>query len=390
MVLGNSFTALEAADNLKALGLSVTVVDKNPRLFSSGAFDPEMSDYMKRHLEKEGVKVLCEVKAEAILGEDSVSGVKTSVGTIPCGVVIAAVGIAPSTDFLKESGILLDNGRIVVDDSFLTNCPDVYAIGDCALIKNRQTKKAQWAAMSSSAALEGRTLGEILAGKEKAFPGALGTGILKLPGLNCGRTGLSEKAAIDEGFDVITSLVVTDDKPKFYPGADHFYTKLIADKTTGKLLGVQVLGKGTVDKVLDIAVTGLSMEMTLSDFENLDYAYAPPFSTAIHPFLQSVYVLENKRRGAFDSMTPAEYLAGAADDYTVVDVSPTPSVSGALFADIAKVKDDLLGLPKDEKILLVCNRGRRAYVLQQRLKFYGYKNVLVLEGSTMFNAVKVK
>lgn len=109
-----------------------------------------------------------------------------------------------------------------------------------------------------------------------------------------------------------TALMVSDDKAHYYPDSAWFVTKLIADKTTHKLLGVQVLGPGAVDKMVDIAVTGISMGAALEDFDNLDLAYAPPFSTAIHPFVQAVYLLENKLEGKINSITPAEYQAGAA------------------------------------------------------------------------------
>ena len=123
-------------------------------------------------------------------------------------------------------------------------------------------------------------------------------------------SGLTEAAAREEGYHVETVLAVTDDKAHYYPDAAFFITKLIADKDTHQLLGVQVLGPGAVDKMVDIAVMGMSMGAKLEDFENLDFAYAPPFSTAIHPFVQAVYVLENKLSGVMDSMTPAQYANG--------------------------------------------------------------------------------
>ena len=169
-----------------------------------------------------------------------------------------------------------------------------------------------------------------------------------------------------------------------------FITTLIADKDTHQLLGVQVLGPGAVDKMVDIAVMGMSMGAKLEDFENLDFAYAPPFSTAIHPFVQAVYVLENKLSGVMDSMTPAQYANGDAKGYTVIDVNPQPTIRGAVFVDLSKVNGPLEGIEKDAKLLLVCGRGKRAYFLQNRLKFYGYTNTLVLEGATTFNEVRVK
>ena len=165
---------------------------------------------------------------------------------------------------------------------------------------------------------------------------------------------------------------------------------MTAETSTRKLLGVQVLGAGAVDKMTDIAVVGISQGMKLDDFDTLDFAYAPPFSTAIHPFVQAVYVLMNKLDGTFVSMTPAEYAAGKAEGYKIVDVQPEPAIRGAFFVNLAKVNGEIEGLDKKEKILLVCAKGKRAYFLQNRMRYYGYENTVVLEGATFFNDVKVK
>ena len=281
-------------------------------------------------------------------------------------------------------------GTIRVDSRLQTNLPDIYAAGDCVMVTNRITGADKWSPMGSSANMEGRTLAQIINGKDKVYPGVLGTGVVKLPGLNCGRTGLTEKQAKAAGYNVITALSVTDDKAHYYPDSAFFITKLIADKETHKLLGAQILGPGAVDKMTDIAVMGISMGAVLEDFENVDFAYAPPFSTAIHPFVQAVYVLLNKLDGTLVSMTPAEYAMGKADNYRVIDAGLTPSIHGADYVDLTAVNGELPGISKDEKILIACAKGKRAYFLQNRLRHFGYTNTVVLEGSTFFNDVRVK
>lgn len=389
VVIGGGFIGLELAENLVDRGISVTVVEVASQLMP-GVLDPEMAGYAKRHLQQQGVRVLTGTKAQAILGEGGVTGVQTESGLLPCGVVALSAGIRPNTVFLNDTGMEMFKGTILVDEELRTSVTDIYSAGDCAMVKNRLTGKPQWSPMGSSANLEGRTLALDLNGKGKRYPGVLGTGVVKLPGLNCGRTGLTEAAAREAGYNVETALAITDDKAHYYPGASFFATKLIADKDTHQLLGVQVLGAGAVDKMVDIAVMGMSMNAKLEDFENLDFAYAPPFSTAIHPFVQAVYILENKLSGVMQSMTPAQYANGEAEGYKVIDVNPQPTIRGAVFVDLAKVNGPLEGIGKDEKLLLVCGRGKRAYFLQNRLKFYGYENTLVLEGATTFNEVRVK
>ena len=322
VVIGAGFIGLEAAENLQAKGINVTVIDFAPQILPN-ILDPEMAAYAKKHLINAGIRVLTGTSAQQVLGTDRVTGVKTSAGTLPCELLIMAAGIRPNTDFLKDTGIEMFKGTILVDKTMKTSLDDVYAAGDCVMVTNRITGARQWSPMGSSANMEGRTLAQVLTGAQKTYPGVLGTGVVKLPGLNIGRTGLTEAQAKEAGYDVVTVLAPTDDKAHYYPDAAFFITKLIADRTTRKLLGVQVFGPGAVDKMVDIAVMGINMGAVLEDFENADFAYAPPFSTAIHPFVQAVYVLMNKIDGELVSMTPAEYAAGAAEDYKVVDVAPS-------------------------------------------------------------------
>ena len=389
VVIGGGFIGLEAAENLLSRGISVTVVDVAPQVMP-GVLDPEMAAYVKKHLQKSGIRVITGTKAEAITGNGRVEAVRTGAGNLPCGAVVLSAGIRPNTEFLKDTGIEMVKGTIVVDGQLRTSLPGVYAAGDCVMVKNRLTGVPQWSPMGSSANLEGRTLAQSIAGKAKEYPGVLGTGVVKLPGLNCGRTGLTEAAARDAGYDVETVVAVTDDKAHYYPDAGLFITKLLADRNTHALLGVQVLGAGAVDKMVDIAVLGISMNARLEDFENLDFAYAPPFSTAIHPFVQAVYILENKLSGEMDSMTPAEYAAGGADGWRVLDVGLQPAIRGAEYIELGKVNGPVDGIGKEEKLLLVCSKGKRAYFLQNRLRHAGYTNTKVLEGSTVFNDVRVR
>ncbi len=389
VVVGAGFIGLEMAENLQQKGVSVTVIDFAPQILPN-ILDPEMAAYVRKHLQKQGIRVITGTKAQEITGDGRVAAVKTTAGTLSCGLLVMAAGIRPNTEFLQGSGIAMNRGTIVVDKTMRTSLPDVYAAGDCVQVINRITGEPCWSPMGSSANLEGRTLAQILNGADKEYPGVSGTGVVKLPGLNCGRTGLTEEAARAAGYAVETVLAVTDDKAHYYPDAAFFATKLIAEKESHRLLGIQVLGPGAVDKMVDIAVTGISMGAKLEDFENADYAYAPPFSTAIHPFVQAVYVLLNKLNGTMVSMTPAEYAAGKAEGYRVIDVAPAPAIRGADYVDLTKVTGELPGIGREEKLLLVCVKGKRAYFLQNRLRFYGYQNTVVLEGATFFNDVKVK
>ena len=389
VVVGGGFIGLEIAENLMAKGLSVTVVDMANQLMPN-IFDPEMADYVRRKLQAKGMRIRTGTALKGITGTAKAEGVDTSAGVLPADVVVLAIGIRPATGFLADSGIEMFKGTIVVNDHQQTNLPDVYAVGDCAMVHNRITGKGQWSAMGSTANITGRCLAKNLTGTDAPYGGCMGTGVVKLADdLNGGRTGLTEAQAKDAGFDVITALCVTDDKAHYYADASTFVTKLIADKTSGKLLGIQVLGGGAVDKMVDIAVTGIAMNAKVSDFDTLDFAYAPPFSTAIHPFVQACYILENKMSDAFETFTPVEYAAGAAKGYRVLDAHPAATLPGAEWVDLSKVNAPIAGTNLDDKLLLVCAKGKRGYFLQNRMKALGYTNTRVLEGGAFVNTVKI-
>lgn len=389
VVVGGGFIGLEMAENLLARGLQVTVVDLAAQVMP-GLFDEEMADYIRRRLQKAGIRVVTGAGLTAILGENKAGGIATSVGNFAGDVVVLAIGIRPATAWLSGSGIEMDRGTIVVDSYHRTSCADIYAVGDCARVFNRLTGRGQWSAMGSTANITGRLLAKNMTGENMPYGGCLGTGVVKLcEGLNAGRTGLTEAQAREAGFDVITATCVTDDKAHYFPGAGMFVTKLVADRESRKLLGIQVVGSGAVDKMVDIAVMGISMGAKIADFDTLDFAYAPPFSTAIHPFVQACYILENKLSGAYVSMTPAEYAATAARGFKIIDVNPKPSIPGAQWIDLSRVDGPVEGLEKDEKLLLVCTRGKRAYFLQNRLRAFGYTAAVALEGGLTVNEVKV-
>lgn len=390
VVVGAGFIGLEVAENLASRGLGVTVIDAAPQIMPN-AFDPEMAEYAKRSLKEAGIRVLTNTSILSVSGKDRADGVQTSNGELRADVVVLAIGIRPATRFLEGSGLEMVKGAIVTDETMRTNLPDVYAVGDCALVQNRMSGKRMWSAMGSTANIAARAMAKAISGKKSRYEGAMGTGVVKLlPHLNAGRTGFTEAQARAEGYDPATVVCITDDKAHYYPDGSFFATKMIADKKTHKLLGIQVLGAGAVDKMVDIAVTGIAAGMKIEDFDTLDFAYAPPFSTAIHPFVQACYILENKMNGELETFTPAEYAAGAAKEYRVIDVLPEAGIPGAKWVNLGAVKGPLEGIGKEEKLLLVCARGKRGYFLQNRLKFYGYKNTRVLEGGITFNRVKVE
>lgn len=387
VVVGAGYIGLEIAENLKLQGIRPFVLDMAPHALPG--FDAEMAAYVEGKLQESGIPVVTGVAVTGIEGDGKVEKVTTSKRAYKADLVVLSAGIRPNTAFLEDTGLEMFKGTILTNDQGETNIPDIYAAGDCAMIHNALTGKPAWSPMGSTANIAGRLIAQNMMGAGLGYRGALGTAVCKLPGLNVGRTGLTEEQALAEGFDAVSVITVVDDKAHYFPGAGTFTIKMIADKASLKLLGVQVIGAGAVDKVVDIAVTGIMLKGTLPELADMDLAYAPPFSTAIHPFEHTLNVLMNKISGKFETFTPAEYAKGAAEGYKVVDGCLAPSIEGAPYVDLTTVEGPVEGLDPEEKILLVCNKGKRAYLLQNRLKFYGYKNTKVLEGGIAFNEVEI-
>ena len=389
VVVGAGYIGLEIAENLKTLGVRPFVLDMAPQILAPG-FDKEMADYAEGKLSESGIPVVTGVAVTAIEGNGKVEKVVTSKKAYKADLVVLSAGIRPNTAFLKDTGLEMFKGTILTNEYGETNLPDIYAAGDCAMVHNAISGKAAWSPMGSTANIAGRVIAQNMMGAKISYRGTLGTAVCKLPGINVGRTGLTEVQAKEEGFDPISVVTIVDEKAHYYPGAGLLAVKMIADRKTERLLGVQVVGDGAVDKIVDIAVTGIMLKGTLTQLSDLDFAYAPPFSTAIHPFAHTLNVLKNKLQGKFETFTPAEYADGAAEGYRLIDVSIQPATEGAPYVELTDVNGLIDGFDPEEKLLLVCNKGKRAYLLQNRMKFYGYKNTKALEGGNFFSDVEAQ
>ncbi|MCQ4865760.1 FAD-dependent oxidoreductase [Pseudoflavonifractor phocaeensis] len=383
VVVGGGYIGLETAENLAARGIRTTVLEMLPQILPG--FDPELAEYAENCLADRDIMVFTGEKVYALVGEEKVERVQCESRKMKTDLVVLSTGIRPNTAWLQDSGLEMFKGTLLTDLHGRTNDESIWALGDCAMVHNLITGESAWSPMGSTANIAARSAAKNMAGAECDYLGVLGTAVCHLPELNVGRTGLTEAQAAAAGFDAVSATCVVGDKAHYYPGSGEFIIKVIADRSTTRLLGVQVLGKGAVDKVVDVAVAAIAMKAALSDLANLDFAYAPPFSTAIHPFAAAVQILLNKLSGALVSVTPAEYKAGKAEGYRVVDVGMQPSIPGADWLDLTAIGGVVPGYAVDEKLLLVCAKGKRAYLTQNRLRHYGYTDTLVLEGGVTVN-----
>ena len=383
VVVGGGFIGLEIAENLFENNIKTTVIDANENI--PPGFDKEVSSYIQEKLIDEGIMVLTDEKVTSIIGEKRVSKVKTDKRAMKADLVVMSVGIRPNSKIAKDCGLSLEkNKTISVNYDMQTDDEDIFAVGDCACVKNIITKENTWSPMGSSANKEGRCVARTIAGKESRFKGVLGTSIVKILDISAARTGLTEKDAINLGHNVESVIVPLDDKAHYYPDAGLLFIKLIADKNTEQILGAQVFGKGSVDKQIDTIATAIHFKAKVSDLQDLDLAYAPPFSTAISPVGHVANVLLNKIYEDVNIIKFEDFIENQ-DSYKVVDVNKSHTLEDAMYVDLTKIDGKIDGLEYDDKILLVCQRGKRAYLTYNIMKYYGYKNLSILEGGLSLN-----
>jgi len=393
VVVGGGFIGIEVAENLSMRGWEVTIVEMLPQILPP--FDAEVALYVQRNLEKKWINVLTDAKVTAIEGRGEGATVKTSRGDIEANLVLMSIGVKPSSELAKAAGLELGaRGAIRVDRSGKTSDPDVYASGDCATTFGLLTKAEVWAPMGSTANKQARATALALTGAQGSFPGVLGTMAVRAFDVSAAKTGLCEREAREAGLDIVAVTVPADDRAHYFPGSLKIAIKLVAERKTGRLLGAQVYGLGVVDKPIDALVAGITMGATANDLANADFAYAPPFSTAINPVNLACNVLLNKMEGKMegvDCIAARKMITGEGWDGLILDTREVPeftigSLPGAINIPNAEIPARLGEIERfrDKDVLTVCNFGRGAYEGYLRLKNLGFSRVKVLEGGTRF------
>jgi NADPH-dependent 2,4-dienoyl-CoA reductase/sulfur reductase-like enzyme len=256
VIVGGGLIGLEMAENLILRGIKVTVVELLDQILPP--LDKGMALLVQKHVMEKGVEVVASDGVKSFEGNSSgaVTKVITGKRQLPADMVILSIGIKPNTKLAQEAGIEIGTTRAIkVNERMETNIPDVYAVGDCAESIHLVTGKPAWIALGSTAAKMGRVAAINATGGSDSFKGVLGTLIVKVFELHVGKVGLSEREAVKEGFQIASALVPAGDKAHYYPGTRDIIIKLIADKTTKKLLGAEIVGEGVVDKRIDIIAT---------------------------------------------------------------------------------------------------------------------------------------
>ncbi len=382
VIVGTGFIGLEVCENLKELGIDVTLIERLP--WVTPGLDGDMAVYVEDHLRKNGVKLftgisVAEIKEDKVILEDQ--------RQVQADFVLLSTGVRPNTELAAKAGIELGvTGAIKVNEKMMTNVKDIYSCGDCSEQFHVVTGKSVYRPMGSTANKTGRIAGDVVTGGNLFFRGILGTGIFKVFDMTVALTGLSEKEAKKEGYHVEVCHNIKPNKPE-YMGGKEMVIKGIADKGTGRLLGVQIVGFEGVDKRIDVFATAITYKAHVEDLFHLDLAYAPPFSTTKDPVMYTGMILDNAINSDKKLITSDELeeLINSGKDYQLIDARAASQyeqdhIETAVSIPHAKLRDALDKLDKDAITVTYCNKGVTGNAAQNILLNHGFKEVYNLSG----------
>jgi NADPH-dependent 2,4-dienoyl-CoA reductase/sulfur reductase-like enzyme/rhodanese-related sulfurtransferase len=393
VVVGGGLIGVETAEAMQLAGIKVTIVERISQILSF--MDWDMAKLVEDHIRSKGSEVITNTAVTEILGESGkVTGVKLDDGrTIPAQLVLVSVGVKPNTELAKAAGLETGlRGGIRVNDYLQTIDPDIYAAGDCIEVTNLINGEPTWLPMGDAANLQARVIGQNITVENPAvkYPGVVMTAICQAFEYTVGNTGLSEHYARKKGFPEVVSIVYAgQDKPAFM-GAKPLVIKMVADKKTGKFLGMQAVGSGDVAKRVAMAAMALHAGMHVSDLVSLDLPYAPPYSPAIDNFIAAAHVLENKFLGRMQGIKAEELLQKSSNgrDYFLLDVRNQDEYEacrlnlGEVLIPLPSLRQRTGSLPNDlnKEVIVYCKVSLRGYEAATFIESLGYKNVKVLEG----------
>jgi len=392
VIVGAGLIGLEMAEAFVTMGLKVTVLEALgwplPALL-----DYEIAAQVEKHLRAKGVNVIFGQRVTGFQGDKNGRVSKVMVGDtgLEASLVLLSLGVRPNVGLARDAGLTIGaTGGISVNEHLQTSDPDIYAGGDCVEVSNLITQKKTLVPMGSTANKHGRIIGTNVTGGSDTFPGIVGTAIVKVFDYNVGRTGLNESQAQEAGYDTFTSLVPTFEHATYYPHAREILVKLVAEKSSGRVLGGQAVGMGDTAKRIDVLATALTFGATVDDLANLDLAYAPPYNSAMDPLHNAANVIRNKQTGHARSLKLQEVKNKLEnrDKFVFLDVR-SPSEWNTQHIEAPQVK--LLPLPdlrkrigeldKKDEIVTLCRSSIRAYQAQKILEGAGFKNVKFMDGS---------
>ena len=385
VVVGAGYIGLEVAEQLKERGIKVIILQRGKHPMSH--LDWDMSIRIEDEMVKQGIDFRPEETIQSLVGDTQLDEVITNKGTkLSADMYILATGVRPNVALAQSIGVKLGKaGAIATDNTLQTNIPDVYAVGDVAESFHVITGKPIYRPLASTANKMGRIAGDAMTGGQLRFQGVLGTGILRFFDLTIAQTGLTEKEALAEGYEVAVLSNIKPDKPDYMHGKE-MVIKAVADKLTHRILGVQIIGPQGVDKRIDVFASTITLGVTAEDLFHMDLAYAPPFSTTKDPVAYTGMALTNALTTA-PLITPHDLmeLQKNNENITIIDTRDPKSyeknhVLNAINIPLAELREKASTLDKSKKTIVYCNKGVTGNASQNVLRSKGFKEVYNLSG----------
>ena len=379
VVIGGGFIGVEMAENLRELGLAVSLIQRENHLLAP--LDQDLASFLHAHMREKGVKLLLEQSVTGFAETETGLSVQLA-GSEPVSadMAILAIGVQPESTLAKAAGLELGpKDSIAVNEQMQTSDPDIYAVGDAVAIRNTVTGQPALIALAGPANKQGRVAADNIAGLESRYTGSPGSSVLKVFEMTAAFCGLNEQAAQAAGLAYEKLIISPASHAAYYPGGRQMTIKLLFDKQTEKILGAQIVGFDGVDKRLDVIATAMQAGLGVRALKELDLAYAPPYSSAKDPVNMLGFVAENVITGKVKHFF-YEDIANLPKDgsVTLLDVRTQAEYSRSHAADfklnlpLDSLRERLAELPAGKPVYVMCQTGIRSYIACRILQQNGF------------------
>lgn len=381
-VIGGGFIGIETAENLIEGGYTVNLVEGASHILTT--VDDDIAQIIQKTMIDHDINL---VTGDTLTEIDDDHITLASGKQLPSEAVIMSVGVTPSTQLAKATGIELgETGSIKVNQHYQTNLPHVYAVGDAVEVTNQQTRQKTKLNLAFPAQIQARQAVDHAYGRQVRNRGVLGSQCIPVFEMNVASTGLTEAACQDQHIDYRVATIIPKDKVPLIPNAKPLYFKLIFSYPIGEILGAQAVGQSGVDKQVDIIAAMISNHANVEDLETLELCYQPTFSTAKNAVNMAGLVATNVLNGEFKQIGVAEVRPLVEAGSTIIDVREqfeydAGHIKNAISIPMSEFRDRLAEIPTNQPVYIHCLSGQRSYNVVRALTNMGYNNVYNIAGS---------